>query len=391
MGAALGHRHPRIVAAIRESADTIIHSTKTFLNTKRLELHRKLGKILTPPLKRSLFLVSGSDSIEASIDMARKATGGLEIVGFHAALHGSTSMVSRSLSFGWDRQKHAANAPSTSAILAPYCYRCPLQSTFPGCGFQCIKTSMELADANFAAQPAAVIAEPIMSAGGVIVPPPGYFTALRQACDARGMLLILDEAQTGLGKTGKMWGHQHEGIVPDIMAVSKHFGGGLPISAVCTTDAIAERAVANGYFATRSHAADPILCNAGSASIDVVVEEDMAGKAAAIERQMKSGFAELAHQFPMIGDIRGRGVLLGIELVRDPATKEPANDEAKALVTLCQEKGLVIQNRGSHGRNNVLRFVPPMVTTREQVDCALSILGDAFANLGHRRRVASVA
>lgn len=391
MGAALGHNHPRIIAAIEESCRTILHSTKTFLNTKRLELHRKLGRILTPPLKRSLFLVSGSDSVEAAIDLARKATGGLDILGFHAGLHGSTSFVTRSLSFGWNRRKHPVNAPATMAILAPYCYRCPVAKTFPGCGFQCLKTSMELADANFTGKPAAVIAEPVMSAGGIIVPPPGYMKALRQECDARGMLLIFDESQTGLGKTGKLWSHLHDDVVPDIMTVSKHFGGGLPISALCTTDAVAQKAVANGFFATRSHATDPVLCNAGSASLDIVVEEDMPGKAARIETRMKAGFEALARDFPLIGDIRGRGVLLGLELVKDRATKEPANQEARAIVDRCQEGGLVIQNRGSHGRNNVLRFVPPMTTTDAQVDQALAILGDAIAAVSRGAAAAAAA
>ena len=136
---------------------------------------------------------------------------------------------------------------------------------------------MELADANLTGKPAAMIIEPVMSAGGIVVPPPGYVKLLKQYCRERDMLLIMDELQTGLGKTGKMWGHLHEDVVPDIMTVSKHFGAGLPISAVCTTAEIADRAVDNGYFATRSHACDPITCAAGVASIDIVLEEKLAG------------------------------------------------------------------------------------------------------------------
>ena len=223
-----------------------------------------------------------------------------------------------------------------------------------------------------------MIVEPVLSAGGVIVPPPGYFAALREACAARDMLLIFDEAQTGLGKTGKTFCYEHEGVVPDILAISKHFGGGLPISAVCTSAAIADRAVRRGYFATRSHATDPILCAAGLASLDVVAEEDMAGKAARIERRMKAAFHEMAQRFEIIGDVRGRGVLLGVELVTDRIHKTPANKEAEAVASYCLEQGLIFQVRGSHGRLNVLRFVPPMVTTDAEVDRALSILHDAF-------------
>ena len=378
MGAALGHNHPRIIAAIEQSLETLIHSSNTFLNEPRLELHEKLGRLLVPPLEKSLFLVTGSDSIEAAVDLARKATGGTEILALQTSLHGSSSFVSRSLSFNWSRRHHALNAPSTSAILSPYCYRCPVASRFPGCEYLCLKTGMSLADANFAGLPAAVILEPIMSAGGVIEPPPGYLEALRRECDQRGMLLIFDEAQTGLGKTGKLWAFEHTGVVPDIMAVSKHFGGGLPISAVCTTAEVAERAVANGYFATRSHATDPVLCTAGAASLDVVTEERLPERAAGIESRIKSAFEAMAKDIGLIGDIRGRGVLLGIELVLDRETRAPANDKARRVLEFCQNAGLLLQLRGTGGDRNVLRLVPPMTSTDADIDRGINILNDAL-------------
>jgi 2,2-dialkylglycine decarboxylase (pyruvate) len=389
MGAAIGHRHPRVMAAIRKATETFVHASNIMLNVPRLELHERLGNILVPPLQKSLFLVTGSDTIEASVDLARKATGGLDILGLHDGLHGSTSYISRSLSFAWKRQNHTSVAPGTSAMFTPHCYQCPVASTFPKCEFLCLKASMELADANFTSQPAAVIAEPILSAGGVIVPPPGYFQAVRQACQERGMLLIFDEAQTGLGKTGKMFGFQHEGVVPDIMALSKHFGGGVPVSAVCTTAEIAKRAVANGFFATRSHATDPMPCAAGVASIDAIVEENLAGRAVRIEQRMKSAFAEMATRYEVIGDIRGRGVLLGLELVTDRERKTPANKETAVVESQCLEAGLILQVRGTGpGRKNVLRFVPPMTTTDAEIDRALSILDDALAvAVGHPPRV----
>jgi 2,2-dialkylglycine decarboxylase (pyruvate) len=353
----------------------------------RLELHERLGKILPKPLQKSLFLVSGSDSIEASIDLARKATGGLDVIGLHAGLHGSTSYLTRSLSFNWSRQKHAIVAPATAAVLAPYCYRCPLGLTFPKCEIQCLKTSLELADANFTAKPAAFIGEPILSAGGVIVPPAGFYKEVRKACDARGMLLIFDEAQTGLGKTGKMFGFQHEdGVMPDIIALSKHFGGGLPISAVCTTAKIAAKAVKNGYFATRSHATDPILCAAGTESINIVVEENLAQRASRIERQVKDAFQAMAREFELIGDIRGRGVLLGVELVTDRVKKTPANEENRRIFAYALERGLIYQVRGARGLENVIRLVPPMTATEAEIERGLSILYDAFAAVSKGRR-----
>ncbi len=379
MGGALGHQHPRIVNVIQETMQSLLHASKAMLNVPRLRLHETLGKVLPKPLQKSLFLVSGSDAIEAAIDLARKATGGLDVLGLHTGLHGSTSYLTRSLSFAWSRSQHAVVAPATSAILAPHCYRCPVGSTFPQCELQCLKTSMELADANFTSKPAAFIGEPILSAGGVIVPPPGYYKALREACDKRGMLLIFDESQTGLGKTGKLFGFQHEpDVVPDIMTISKHFGGGLPISAVCTTDDIAERAVNNGYFATRSHAADPLLCAAGEESVKIVLEEDMAGKAARIERRIHAALDSMAKEVELIGDIRGRGVLIGIEFVTNREKKTPANAEVGKIAQNCMDNGLIFQLRGTQGDLNVIRLVPPMTTTEAEVDRAMSILRDAI-------------
>jgi len=378
MGAALGHQHPRIVKRITDTMQTMLHATNTMPNVPRLRLHAKLAQVLPRPLEKSLFLVSGSDSIEGSIDLARKATGGLDIIGLHVGLHGSTSFISRSVSFAWNRKQHAV-APGTQAILAPHCYRCPLGLSFPSCKLQCLATSMELADANFTSKPAAFIGEPILSAGGVIVPPPGWYAALHDQLRQRGMLMILDEAQTGLGKTGKLFGFQHEATLsPDIIALSKHFGGGLPISAVCTTAEIADRAVANGYFATRSHATDPLLCAAGEESIDIVVEEDMPGKAAAIERHIKASLTSMQKDIEQIGDIRGRGVLLGVELVTDRHSKTPANTVARMVADECVDRGLIFQLRGVGGALNVIRLVPPMTTSEAEVDRAMSILYDAL-------------
>jgi len=385
MAAALGHNHPRYVAAVGRSLQTISHATKTFLNVDRLELHERLGQILTAPLQKSLFLVSGSDAIEAAIDLARKATGGIDVLGLHMALHGSTSFITRSLTFGWNRGRHGLAAPSTAAILSPFCYRCPVGKSFPSCDVQCLASSMELADANMTGKPAAMIIEPVMSAGGIVVPPPGYVKLLQQYCRDRGMLLIMDESQTGLGKTGKLWGHLHEDVVPDIMTVSKHFGAGLPISAVCTTTEIAEHAVANGYFATRSHACDPIACAAGVASIDIVIEEKLSERAAAIETRVKTAVAAMAQRHEFIGDVRGRGVLLGIELIENRDTREPANEMCREAVRQCEARGLLVQARGSHARSNVMRLVPPMVCTDAEIDHGLAILDDVFGSLAGDR------
>ena len=391
MGAALGHQHPRIVKRIAETLKAMMHSSNTLLNVPRLKLHERLGRLLPKELCRSLFLVSGSDSIEAAVDLARKATGGLDVLGFHAGLHGSTSYLTRSLSFNWSRGKHAVVAPATASILAPYCYRCPLGLTPDSCGAKCLDVSLELADANFTGRPAAMIAEPVLSAGGIIVPPDGYFPRLKAALEARGMLLIFDESQTCLGKTGKLFGYEHTGVMPDIITISKHFGGGLPISAVCTSTEIATKAAKNGYFATRSHATDPLLCAAGEESIDIVVDEDLPARAARIEKRIKTAMTDLAKEVDLIGDVRGRGVLIGIELVEDRETKAPATAAQKQVFEYCLSHGLIYQSRGARNLLNVIRLVPPLTTTDKELDRGLSILSDAIRAAAKRRPARAAA
>jgi 2,2-dialkylglycine decarboxylase (pyruvate) len=187
-----------------------------------------------------------------------------------------------------------------------------------------------------------------------------------------------------------MWAHLHENVVPDIMTVSKHFGAGLPVSAVCTTSAIAQQAVDNGYFATRSHACDPIVCAAGVASIDIIQQENLVARAAAIGRRMQAAIEAMAKDIEAIGDIRGRGVLYGIELVEDRDTKAPASDLCRAVVAQCQTDGLLLQSRGSHGRMNVIRLVPPMVSTDAEIDRGMEILANALriCARGHRAKAA---
>jgi 4-aminobutyrate aminotransferase-like enzyme len=198
------------------------------------------------------------------------------------------------------------------------------------------------------------------------------------------MLFIMDESQTGLGKTGRMWGHQHEDVVPDIITVSKHFGAGLPISAVCTTAEIAERAAANGYVATRSHACDPITCSAGVASIDIIQQEGLVERAAEIGERMAGHLAQMSRDNDLIGEIRGRGVLWGVELVQDRGSREPANRAADAVVQACQDRGVLVQARGSHGRKNVIRLVPPMVSSDAEIDQGMTILRDVLATVDRR-------
>ncbi|MBV9785775.1 MAG: aspartate aminotransferase family protein [Acidisphaera sp.] len=382
MCSALGHNHPTVVAAIREACDTMLHAHSSHYNVREIELASRLGALVPAPLQKSLFGESGSDANEMAMMIARKFTGGHEIASPHISFHG-LSDATRAVTFAGWHAGHGQLPGGTTAMVAPYCYRCPLAQTFPQCDYACLTTSFALLDAQSTGRPAAVITEPLFSAGGVVEPPPGWLKRLHEFCQARGMLLIVDEEQTGLGKLGDLFGFAAEGVVPDIITVAKHFGGGVGISAVITSAAIEEKVVAEGYAATHSHSNDPLICAAGIASLDVIEQEDIPAKARRIGTQMHERLQALMQRYDMIGDIRGRGQLIGVELVRDRNSREPATEEGRAIGRFCFEAGLIFSLRRD---GSVLRFVPPATTTPAQIDWAMDRLGEALeaASTGKR-------
>ncbi len=382
MCSALGHNHPRVVAAIKQAADTMIHAHSSHFNVKEIELATKLGEVVPRPLQKSLFGESGADANEMAMMIARKYTGGHEVISPHISFHG-LSDATRAVTFSGWHSGHGQLPSGSYAMVAPYCYRCPLRQSFPGCEYACLKTSFELIDAQSTGRPAAVISETVFSAGGVVEPPPGWLAELKKMCEARGMLLILDEEQTGLGKMGSMFAFEKEGIVPDIVTVAKHFGGGVGISAVITTAEIEEKVVNAGYAATHSHSNDPLICAAGTASLEVIVEEDVPAKARAIGARIREHLDAMQQRYEIIGDLRGRGQLQGIELVRDRQSKEPATDEGREVGKRCFENGLIFSLRR---QGSVLRLVPPATTTPDQVDQAMEILRDAIEAVSVKRR-----
>jgi 2,2-dialkylglycine decarboxylase (pyruvate) len=376
MCAALGHSHPRIVAAIKESADTLIHASSSYFNVKEIELAARLGELVPRPLKKSMFLGSGSDSNEGAITVAKKYTGGHEVASPHVGFHGM-SEASRSVTFAGWHAGYGPAMPGTSAILAPYCYRCPIQQTFPSCELACLKGSLELLDAQTTGSRAAIITEPLFSAGGVIEPPPGWLGALKHACHEREMLLILDEAQTGLGKLGTMFACEQEGVIPDIMTLSKHLGGGIEISAIVTTPEIEAAVAERGLVIGHSHTNDPLACHAALASLDVIVEDHLPERAAEVGKYWRGHLDHLAGRHELIGDVRGRGLIQGIELVRDRERREPHQAAGKAIARHALGRGLLFSVRRG---GSVLRFVPPFYSTRAELDRAASILDASIAD-----------
>ena len=377
MCAWLGHNHPAIVEAVAEACGRLIHAHSSYYNDQEIRLAERLARLLPEPLRKSLFLQSGADANEAAINIARKYTGGFEVASPHVSFHGMSD-TTRGLTFsGWHRG-YGPPQPGLMAMLAPYCYRCPIGLKPDSCDIACLDASFELIDAQTTSRPAAVLTEPIFSAGGVIEPPPGWLRELKARCEERGMLLILDEEQTGLGKTGDTFAFEQEGVVPDILTLAKHFGGGITLSSVSTSAEIEEHVVEEEFIVTQSHSNDPLACAAGRATLDTLEGEGLADVARRLGGRLKSKLQGLAERFEKVGDVRGRGLLLGIELVRDRDTKEPATTEGRAIAQRCLENGLIFSLRRE---GSVLRFVPPASTTEEQIDEAAAILEGAIAEV----------
>ncbi len=374
MCAALGHNHPRITQALQESCDTLVHSHMSLFNDREIILASRLAEITPPGLNRSMFQTSGSDSNEAALAIAKRYTGGYEVASPMVSFHGQSEATRAVTYSGW-HQGYGPYAPGSYAMFAPYRYRCSFCQAKGACDYSCLNASFDLLDAQADGQLAAVITEPLFSAGGVIDLPSGWLQELKLKCEARGALLILDEAQTGLAKLGTMWAFEQEGAIPDILTVSKHFGGGIAVSATVTTDEIEENVAETGIVIGHSHANDPLPCNAAIASIDIILEENLVDVANRIGQYWRNHLNELAQRYPLIGDIRGRGLLQGIELVRDRVTKEPAHAEGQQIGRLCMDAGLIFSLRRS---GSVFRFVPPFTTTEDQMDLAADILDSAF-------------
>jgi len=371
MCSALGHNNERIQQVMREQAARLTHASTVYYNLPQIALAEKIATVNEAPLRKSVFGESGSDSNELALLLARRATGRGAIGALSASFHG-LSEATRAISFSAASPGYGPAMPEVFAIPTPYCYRCPYRADGKGCCLAPLHFGMETLDRHSAGAPAAVIVEPIVSAGGVIDVPREYLAGLRAELERRGALLIYDEAQTGLGKLGTMFAYHAVGVKPDIMTLSKHLGGGLAVSAAVTSDDIAERATRNGFSCGHSHSADPLACATGVASIDEIVENDLPTRATAIGAHWRANMEALRQRYELIGDIRGRGILQGLELVRDRRSKEPATSEAADIYRACLADGLMFSVRGQF--KNVLRFVPPFTTTNQELDRATEIL-----------------
>ena len=379
MCATIGHSHPEILRAIKNAGDTVIHLDSTMLSPDVIALAGRLCELLPESLSKVQFLNTGGEANEAALRLAKISTGRFEVIGMAGSWHGTTTGAA-STTYAHGRKKYGPVMPGSLAIPAPNCYRCPIRHCTDQCNTTCLEVGFEMIDATSVGEEAATIIEPIQSAGGIIVPPKGYLSRLRELCDQRGILLIFDEAQTGLGRTGELFGFTGEGVSPDILTLSKTLGGGLPLSAVITSETIAAAAKDKGFSHYTSHASDPFTASVGLAVVDVILSEELAERAASMGQYLHDHLLELQQRYEAIGDIRGRGLLLGVEIVADRETREPGHELIKLLTDRCFELGLNVNRVG--GLHSVWRLAPPLTISKAEIDQAMDIMDQAFREAG---------
>jgi 2,2-dialkylglycine decarboxylase (pyruvate) len=385
--ATIGHNHPRVVAAIEDACRSVLHLNAWTLSEPVLALADRLIDTLPPRLDRAMFLSTGGEGIEAAVRMAKLATGGFEVASLTRSWHGLTAGAAALTLAGGTRRGYGPNPPGVFALPAPYAYRCPVRHCDGACDCTCLEAGFDLFDQASVGSAAAVVAEPVLSAGGVIVPPPGYFLQLAELCRERGMVVILDECQTGLGRLGAMYGFERFDIVPDVLVLSKTLGGGVPISAVVTSTELERTCVERGYLHVTSHVSDPMPAAAALAVIDVVREERLAEAARRRGDRLLAGLSELQERHEAIGDVRGMGLLAGVELVEDRGSRRPADALGAAFTEECERSGLSINLvRGrAGGAANCVRMAPPLTISDDEIDLAVTIMDEALTTVTDRQ------
>ncbi len=366
----VGHNHPKLVERIVEQTKKVLHTGTQFLSPVVLEAAAKFAEVAPGGLTRSLFLSTGTEANECALAIAKMYTRRAGVVGFTRGYYG-LSLAAKSLSSIFSRaEKHgsAPAVPESYRLMAPHCFRCPVHARYPECGLLCLESSIEAAIAEND-NIAAVIVEPIMSAGGMIVPPPGYLKALKAFAQARGALLIVDEAQTGFGRTGRWFAVEHHEVEPDILVVSKSAGGGFPVSGLITTDKIADRIADEGFVHLASHQSDPVAAASVAAVIDIVREEGLVERAEESGRYFMERLRELKARHSIVADVRGQGLMLGMEISSEAG--EDSYSLAQLIVGLCKQKGVHLTYTYFEP---VLRFLPPLTISRQEIDAAVSVL-----------------
>lgn len=377
----VGHSHPKVVQAIKDQADSFIHTCfHVAMYESYLELAEKLNALAPGNFeKMTMFANSGAEAVENAVKIARYASKRSGIICFENAFHGRTQLcMSLTSKIKPYKLNFGPFVPEIYRMPYAYCYRCPFNLEYPSCDTACADYLENFFIGSVAPEnTAAVIAEPILGEGGFVTPPPEYFPKLKKICDKYEISLIIDEVQSGAGRTGRFFAIEHWGVEPDIITMAKSFAGGMPLSAVIGRAELMKAPHAGGLGGT--YGGNPISCKAALTVLEILFKDRLMETAQSLGETLLGKFTSLQKDHEIIGDVRGKGPMLGLELVKDRYTKEPAVEETKKLVHLCYEKGLIILSCGNYG--NVIRTLMPLVITNKELDKGLSILEESFHEL----------
>lgn len=377
MSALLGHSHPKITAAIHSQTEKVIHLFSGMLSRPVVELAERLAK-LAPGLDKVLLLSTGAESNEAAIRMAKLVTGKHEIVAFAQSWHGMTGAAA-SATYSAGRRGLGPAMVGSLAIPAPNAFRPRFRHADGTLDWQTeLDDAFTLLDRQSTGSLAAFIAEPILSSGGLLELPLGYLAALKKKCEERGMLLILDEAQTGVGRTGDMFAFQRDGITPDILTLSKTIGAGLPLAAVMTTAEIEADAHQKGFLFYTTHVSDPLPAAVGLAVLEAVNEEQLVEQARQRGQKLFDGLLALKQRYACIGDVRGRGLMIGVEIVTDRQSKQPDHELGARIAAEAFRRGLSMNIVKLPGLGGVFRIAPPLTISEAEIDLGLRIMSEAI-------------
>jgi 4-aminobutyrate aminotransferase len=376
--ASTGHAHPEVVGAIQRAAEKFLHICGSdFYYEGMAALAERLARLAPGPSKKRVFLTnSGTEAVEGAIKLARHHTGRPGLIAFKGSFHGRT-YGALSLTTSKVKQRAGFGPFLPEVYHVPYgsCYRCAYGRTYPECRMFCVDV---LEDDLFARQVdpgsvAAIVVEPVQGEGGYVVPPAEFLPRLRRLCDRHGILLVADEVQSGVGRTGRMFACEHVGVEPDILTVAKGLGSGMPIGAFISRESVTTwGAGAHGS----TFGGNPVSCAAALATLDLV-ERECLPNVARVAPLLDDGARALAREFPVIGDVRGLGLMIGIELVEDRATREPAAELVRELVQRAFRKGLLLLSAGK----STLRLAPPLVIDAEDVVTALRVIRECLVEV----------
>ncbi len=372
----VGHCHPDLVKAAQQATAKLLNNYEC-LNEPRVVAAEKLVSVMPEHLDRCFFLSTGSETTEAAIRIMKRKTGNFEIVSFYGGFHGRTYAALTAGGLAGPKKGYGPTLPGAIRVPFPYCYRCPFKAKPETCDMLCLEFADDVVRANTTGSLAGVLVEAYLGAAGFIFPPEGWLPRLEEWLRARGLLFTLDEVQSSYGRTGKFFAMEWEGLKPDLVCIGKGIGSGVPASAIgARSDVIG--VLGKGEMSS-TMGGNPVASAAVSAVIDIMRREQLADNALRIGTIMKARLDEMRERSPYVGDVRGRGLVMGVELVKDKASKEPAPELTRKMIDLAAENGLLIGSVGVFG--NVIRVAPPLVITEAEAHESLDIFEKALSLL----------